>query len=61
MLTCSSLCFISLGGDLGDEDAKFEAYLRSNGWDGQIGASQQEGLEVVEAEAGKGEDDKLAL
>ncbi|GAA5844145.1 hypothetical protein JCM5353_005567 [Sporobolomyces roseus] len=50
-----------LGGDLGDEDAKFEAYLRSNGWDGQIGASQQEGLEVVEAEAGKGEDDKLAL
>ncbi|GAA5909631.1 uncharacterized protein JCM6883_004579 [Sporobolomyces salmoneus] len=38
-----------LDGDLADEDEKFAAYLRANGWQGSIGASQQEGLEVMEA------------
>ncbi|GAA5934027.1 uncharacterized protein JCM15063_000535 [Sporobolomyces koalae] len=37
-----------LGGDLADEDTKFEAYLRANGWEGQIGAIEQEGLEKVD-------------
>ncbi|GAA5868941.1 hypothetical protein JCM16303_000312 [Sporobolomyces ruberrimus] len=49
-----------LGGDLVDEDARFAAYLRAHGWEGQIGAAQQEGLEVVEEEEGrKGEETKL--
>ncbi|GAA6059719.1 hypothetical protein JCM10212_000247 [Sporobolomyces blumeae] len=40
-----------LGQDLGDEDAKFIAYLRANGWTGQIGADSQEGLDIVEGGA----------
>lgn len=37
-----------LEGDLSEEDVKFATFLRANGWQGTIGAAQQEGLEVVE-------------
>ncbi|BGP26963.1 MFS transporter, glycerophosphoinositol and glycerophosphocholine uptake [Rhodotorula toruloides] len=39
-----------LGGDLAEEDRKFVAYLRSQGWDGHVGVSGKEAL--VDAEEG---------
>lgn len=38
----------SLGGDLAEEDAKFEAYLTSQGWAGAIGVHGKEALVDVE-------------
>ncbi|GAA6005207.1 hypothetical protein JCM11491_002619 [Sporobolomyces phaffii] len=42
-----------LGGDLSNEDAKFEKYLRANGWEGQIGSAQPEGVDALEEEQGR--------
>ncbi|KAJ8292394.1 Glycerophosphoinositol permease 1 [Rhodotorula toruloides] len=45
-----------LGGDLAEEDRKFVAYLRSQGWEGHIGVSGKEAL--VDAEEGPKNDAK---
>ena len=41
----------SLGGDLAEEDAKFEAYLASRGWAGAIGVHGKEALVDVEEDS----------
>ena len=41
----------SLGGDLAEEDAKFEAYLASQGWAGAIGVHGKEALVDVEEDS----------
>jgi hypothetical protein len=46
----------SLGGDLAEEDRKFIAYLRSQGWEGHVGVSGKEAL--VDNEQGSKEDVK---
>ncbi|BGP00663.1 Plasma membrane permease, mediates uptake of glycerophosphoinositol and glycerophosphocholine [Rhodotorula toruloides] len=45
-----------LGGDLAEEDRKFVAYLRSQGWEGHVGVSGKEAL--VDAEEGPKNDAK---
>lgn len=52
LLTDVGLCLRhSLGGDLAEEDAKFEAYLASRGWAGAIGVHGKEALVDVEEDS----------